>query len=88
MLVSSVAVWLGERIKGDCRTAVPHKSGAPDVEKLVGFNVGSFHLFKDFVIISYVAMLIGGHRFTDAGIDAMGCTGARAFLNLFDRTFS
>lgn len=73
MLVSSIAVWLIECITGDCWTAVPPKSGALDVEKLMGVNVGSFHLFKAFVVNSYMEMLIGGHRFTDAGIDAMGC---------------
>lgn len=42
------------------------------MEKLVGVNGGSSHLFNAFDINSYMEMLIGGHRFTDAGIDAMG----------------
>lgn len=49
------------------------------MERLVGVNVGSFHLFKAFVISSYMEMLIGGHRFADAGIDAMGCVREQDF---------
>lgn len=49
------------------------------MERLVGVNVGSFHLFKAFVINSYMEMLIGGHRFADAGIDAMGCVREQDF---------
>ena len=53
------------------------------MEKLVVFNVGSFHLFKAFVVNWYLVILITGHRFTDAGTDAMGSVRrAAVFLDL------
>ena len=59
------------------------------MEKLAGVNVGSFHLFKAFVISWNMIMLITGHRFTDAGADAIGSVKrAAVFLDLFDRAVS
>lgn len=53
------------------------------MEKLVGVNVGSVHIFKGHATSLYIVMLFSGHRFTDAGIDAMG-----SFLDPFDRGVS
>lgn len=41
------------------------------------------YLFKGHATSLYIVMLFSGHRFTDAGIDAMG-----SFLDPFDRGVS
>lgn len=49
------------------------------MEKVVGVNAGSIHLFKAFDTNSYMEMLTSGHRSSDAGTDAMGCVREQKF---------
>lgn len=81
MLVSSIAVAIGlaGANTGDTWTAVPPKSGAPMWKGLRGLMWDLLPFSRPLSSIHTLGMLIGGHRFADAGIDAMGCSREQDF---------